>query len=150
MRAILLALALVLTLNSAVRAAEAPPALVNAAGSLERTAIPALGAAHNFFDHATETHAAWVVMRDVATFRSQCATLVAVVGGENAHLVQARDLVSSLVVLSNRVDKLLTQPGLAPAEYTEALVRAMAKTKPELQRVILAMPPVTPPAPPAN
>ena len=136
--AILLFAALVMT--GIGHAAAVPPPLVAAVAQLDTSANDSLTVAHAFFDHAADTQAAWVLVRDVATFRSQARTLVNLVAGANPHLDVARNFVKNLEAIAGRVDKLLADPATVPAADSQALVASWTKTKADLAKVAALLP----------
>lgn len=136
-----LLLAFIIILNAIPSySADLPQGLLPAAQALERSAAQSLGVAHQLFENATDTHAAWVLMRDVATVRSQSVTLVACLNPQTPHVDVARKLVKSMTDLSVRIEKLLGDPELGPEDQVLALLAQWTKTKTELVKVSALMP----------
>ena len=131
------------------QAASLPVQLVNAAKVLERSAAESLTVAHTLFDNSSDTQSAWVLMRDVATFRSQSATLVHLLSGPTPHVDVARKTLTSMADISKRVDAFLADPESGPEDDVLALLAAWTKTNDELARVNAMMTP-PPPVPPQN
>ena len=137
MRAILVVLVLATVLVTGARA-QVPP-LVAAATVLEKSAAESLAKAHAFFEDANDTQAAWVLVREVATFRAQSHTLIVLVTPPNAHLDVARKTLASLQTLSLKVQKLLEDPNAGPEDQILAVLAAWTKTQGELAKVVTAM-----------